>query len=100
MKFKNLLSFVVLLLLTSTVFAQGPKYHLLIGTYTAPGKSEGIYVYEFDTDNGSLTYKSKAVIGSPSYFALTKDRKFLYTVGEDQGSKLSALSFDSKTGDL
>jgi 6-phosphogluconolactonase len=100
MKFKKLISFCAFLVLTSSLFAQGTKYHLLIGTYTSPGKSEGIYVYEFDTQNAALTYKTKAVIGSPSYFALTKDRKHLYTVGEDQGSKISAFAYDSKTGDL
>jgi 6-phosphogluconolactonase len=86
--------------LVSPLFAQGSKYHLLIGTYTAPGKSEGIYVYEFDAKNGTATYKSKAVIGSPSYFTLSSNRKFLYSVSEDRTSNINAFAFDSKTGDL
>ena len=44
---------------------------MLVGTYTSPGKSEGIYVYEFDSKNGAITYKSKVVLESPSYFAVS-----------------------------
>lgn len=88
------------LLLTSSLKAQNTKYHLLIGTYTSPGKSEGIYVYEFDSQIGSMTYKSKAIIESPSYFALTKDRKFVYALTEGRGSKISSFAFDAKTGEL
>ncbi|MEJ7778985.1 MAG: lactonase family protein [Daejeonella sp.] len=100
MNFKKIAGFFVLMLLTTTLFAQGTKYHLLIGTYTAPGKSEGIYVYDFDTQNANTTYKSKAVLGSPSYLAVSKDRKYVYAVGEDRTSNISALSFNALTGDL
>lgn len=89
-----------LVLFTSSLMAQSTKYHLLIGTYTSPGKSEGIYVYEFDSQSGALTYKSKAIIESPSYFDLTRDRKFLYAVTEGRGSKISSFAFDAKTGAL
>ena len=80
--------------------AQSTKYHLLIGTYTSPGKSEGIYVYEFDSQSGDMEYKSKAIIESPSYFAITKDHKFVYAVTEGRGSKISSFAFDAKTGEL
>lgn len=99
MKLKKIIAF-FLLLISSTLFAQETKYHLLVGTYTAPGKSEGIYVYEFNTENGDLKYKSKVALESPSYFAISTDHKFVYAVGEGKGSKISALSFDAKTGDL
>jgi len=89
-----------LLLLTSGSIAQTSKYHLLIGTYTSPGKSEGIYVYEFDSQSGGMTYKSKAIIESPSYFTLTKDRKFVYAVSEGASSKINSFAFDAKTGSL
>ncbi len=100
MNLKKLLSLCAFLLVSASLFAQGTKYHLLIGTYTAPGKSEGIYVYEFDTKDASTTYKSKVELGSPSYFAVTNDRKFVYAVSEDRSSNISALSFNAKTGDL
>lgn len=100
MNFKKILSVCAFMILSAGLFAQGTKYHMLVGTYTAPGKSEGIYVYEFDTQNANLTYKSKVAIGSPSYFAVTNDRKFVYAVSEDRSRNISALSFDSHTGDL
>jgi 6-phosphogluconolactonase len=88
------------LLLSTGLKAQSTKYHLLIGTYTSPGKSEGIYVYEFDSQTGEMEYKSKAIIESPSYFALTGNRKFLYAVTEGRASKISSFAFDAKTGTL
>jgi 6-phosphogluconolactonase len=90
----------MLMLISSSLFAQDQKYHLLVGTYTSPGKSEGIYVYEFNSENGELTYKSKLALESPSYFAVSSDRKFVYTVGESKESNISALAFDSKKGEL
>ena len=100
MTFKKIFCFAAFLLLSPALFAQLTKYHLLIGTYTSPGKSEGIYVYEFDSQNGEMTYKTKAILESPSYFAVTKDRKFVYSVTEGKESKISSLAFDSKTGEL
>ncbi len=89
-----------LVLLTSNLLAQTAKYHLLVGTYTSQGKSEGIYVYEFDSQTGEIMYKSKAIIESPAYFALTKDRNFLYAVTEGKESKINSFAFDAKTGTL
>lgn len=100
MNMKKIIGFFTCMLVSASLWAQDGKYHLLIGTYTAPGKSEGIYVYDFDTRDASTNYKSKVVLGSPSYFAVTNDRKFVYTVSEDRSKNINALSFDSKTGDL
>src|SRR5687767_2380412 len=55
---------VMLLLLSfaaSAVAQKNKSYNLLVGTYTQSGKSEGIYVYTFNTLSGELTAKSKAV---------------------------------------
>jgi 6-phosphogluconolactonase len=100
MNLRKLISCCAFLIVSTSLFAQGTKYHLLIGTYTSPDKSEGIYVYEFDTKDASTKYKSKVVLGSPSYFAVSNDRKFVYTVSEDRSKNINALSFDAKTGDL
>ena len=100
MNYRKVFSFIACLILSATLFAQGTKYHLLIGTYNSPGKSEGIYIYEFDSGNGSLTYKSKVIADNPSYFALSTDRKFLYSVSEGQSSKISSYSFEPKKGEL
>ncbi|NQV75520.1 MAG: lactonase family protein [Bacteroidetes bacterium] len=100
MELRKITFFFVFILLSLSVFAQSEKYHMLVGTYTSPGKSEGIYVYEFDSQNGAITYKSKIVLESPAYFAVSPDRKFVYSVTESKESKISALAFDPKTGDL
>ncbi|HXH98859.1 MAG TPA: lactonase family protein [Sphingobacteriaceae bacterium] len=100
MKFEKILLLFVFLTLTSVLNAQDTKYHMLIGTYTSPGKSEGIYVYEFDTQTASIAYKNKTVISSPSYLAVTKDRKFVYAVSEASASKINAFAYNSKNGVL
>lgn len=100
MNLKKNIGFYVLMFISSTLFAQAERYHLLVGTYTSPGKSEGIYVYEFNTENGEITYKSKVILESPSYFAVSPDRKFVYSVSESKESKINALSFDAKSGEL
>ena len=62
-----------------TSFAQkvkGENYNLLVGTYTSSGKSEGIYVYDFNVNTAASAYKSKATgISNPSYLAISKDKK-------------------------
>jgi len=78
-------------------------FNLLIGTYTSPGKSEGIYVYRFDTETGAATYHSKAAgIANPSYLAVTGNEKFVYSVSEEGKGKgsISAFSFDALAGKL
>ena len=94
-------------LLTATLFgfsanAQQGNYQLLVGTYTAPGKSEGIYVYDFNTATAALKPLSveKNVV-NPSFLALTPDSRFVYAVNEDgSNSTVSAFSRDMGTGKL
>lgn len=78
---------------------------LYVGTYTSKG-SEGIYVYKFDAETGSLSklYAVKTV--EPSFLTIDKNRKFLYAVNETEefeGKKsgaVSAFAIDQKTGNL
>ncbi len=82
---------------------QAQKFNLLIGTYTRPGKSEGIYVYEFDAASGKVIPRNKATgLNNPSYLALSRDEKFLYSVSEGGPGRgaVSAFSFDKRTGAL
>src|SRR5688500_11470229 len=78
------------------------KYFLLIGTYTSAGKSEGIYVYDYDSKTGDASYKTKAIVQNPSYLAVSSDRNKVYSVseiGKGKGS-ISAFNFDQNTGKL
>ncbi len=75
---------------------------LLIGTYTS-GTSKGIYVYRFNTETGDASYVNEIdELSNPSYLNLSKDEKFVYSVGEneDEGGVAYALSFDKKNGKL
>jgi 6-phosphogluconolactonase len=88
--------------LVSCYSQEGKKYLLLVGTYTGAGKSEGIYVYDFNSANGDAEYKTKAVISNPSYLNISKDHKKVYSVsemGRGKGS-ISAFNFDEHTGEL
>jgi 6-phosphogluconolactonase len=79
-----------------------------VGTYTSgKSRSEGIYIYKFDAETGALSpYKTVANVVEPSFLAIDKDRKYLYSVNETveyEGKKsgaVSAFAIDRKTGDL
>ncbi len=78
-------------------------YNLLIGTYTKPGKSDGIYVYEFNSETGEFNYKAEAAgIKNPSFLTISRDRKHVYSVSElgDGEGSISAFSFDAPSGKL
>jgi len=89
-------------LLVLTASAQ-KNHYLLAGTYTA-GKSIGIYVYAFNTADGSARVVDSISSSNPSYLAVSPDRKFVYSVNENNaqtgGGKLSAFSIDRTTGKL
>ena len=80
-----------------------PLQYLITGTYTG-GKSEGIYVFEFNSNNGSYGEVSHIKSSNPSFLAVSPDEKFVYAVNEngnnDNGGEVSAFSFDKKTGRL
>ncbi len=83
-------------------------YDLLIGTYTGSGKSEGIYVYRFNTGSGELTRLASAQTVNPSYLVVNRDRNYVYAVNELPGDKgpasqrggISAFRFDRASGQL
>lgn len=74
-------------------------YYLLIGTYTS-GKSEGIYVYKFNSLTGDFKQTSKIWSSNPSYLAVSPDQRFIYSVNENQPGGISSFSFDESTGKL
>ncbi len=101
----NLKSFALLLCTVFTLqamTASAQEYKLLIGTYTT-GKSDGIYVYDFDAMTGRFGYRGKAPgTENPSYLAVSDDRKHVFAVNESGNGKggVSAFSYDPATGSL
>ncbi len=101
-------------IVASHAFAQdaGPApadgvYDMIVGTYTG-GKSEGIYVYRFDTKTGEATRVSVAQTVNPSYLVVSSDRRHVYSVNELPGDNgpasqrggISAFGFDPASGQL
>lgn len=72
-----------------------------VGTYTR-GDSEGIYTFSLDTAEKRLSQTALAAeIENPTYLAITKDNKSLYSVKKD-GDLGGVASFEvnPETGDL
>lgn len=105
----NILSFLFLafamapLLLAAQTSPKSRHYHVLTGTYTH-GKSEGVYVYRFDTRTGELSHVHTASgIHNPSFVTLSPDGRYAYAVNEQSGDKegmVSAFRFNQSTGAL
>jgi 6-phosphogluconolactonase len=107
--------FVIMALAAATqAFAQSSSaapadgvYDLIVGTYTG-GKSEGLYVYRFDTKTGEAIPVSVAKTVNPSYLVVSRDRRFVYAVNElpgdngpaSQRGSVSAFGFDPASGQL
>ena len=93
---------VFLIFIAAPVFAQ-KNYYLLVGTYTG-GKSTGLYVYDFNTNDGSVRMVDSVQTPNPSYVAVAPNQKFIYAVSETQrgnySGKVRSFSFDKKTGKL
>lgn len=71
----------LLFLLNFQLYAQNKT--LYVGTYTVNTASEGIYSYNFNYKTGKLTDKTLAVkTTNPSFLALSKTNKYLYSVSE------------------
>lgn len=94
-----------LLMLSTTLLAQKDSY-LLIGTYTT-GKSDGIYVYRFNTETGEATAVSSFKTSNPSFLAVSPDQRFVYAVNENAdstmhtvGGSIAAFGFDKTSGTL
>ncbi|MCW3093915.1 MAG: lactonase family protein [Ferruginibacter sp.] len=94
-----------LLFTFNAAFAQTNTY-LLVGTYTS-GKSEGIYVYNFNTTSGASTLVSTAKTANPSYLTVSPNQKMVYAVTENAdttkfgvGGAITAFSFDKAHGTL
>lgn len=75
---------------------------MLVGTYTSPEGSKGVYVYKFNTDSGKADSISMVEVENPSYLTLSTDEKFVYSVSEngEGNSAANTFSFDKKTGTL
>jgi len=103
---KTILIFLCLLFhFVSDLEAQTPSstdFHLLIGTYTSPGKPNGIHSYRFNTQSGEFAVVQPVTeLPNASYLAVSKDRKNVYAVSEGGGGgSVNAYAFNPVSGAL
>lgn len=72
-----------------------------IGTYTKE-QSEGIYSFTFDTTTHKIeNIKVVAKVDNPTYLAISKDKRFLYSIVQE-GNKggVASFSLDRSTGKI
>jgi 6-phosphogluconolactonase len=88
------------LILSLSLWSQKAKdQFLIIGTYTSE-KSEGVYVYKFNTETGDNSFVSSVKTSNPSFVAVSPDKKFVYAVNEDDPGTVTAFSFNRSNGQL
>ena len=77
------------------------KFIGFIGTYTK-GDSEGIYSFTFDAMTGKIDNITVAAkVDNPSYLAISKDHRYLYSiVKDDNQGGVAAFSLNSISGEL
>jgi 6-phosphogluconolactonase len=79
-------------------------YFMLVGTYTSAG-SHGIYVYDFNRNNGESRVLDSGRLANPSFLAVSPNSNFVYAVSEaagagKNGGKVASFSFDRSSGRL
>lgn len=99
---KRIILFIIASLLLQASPAQ--ENYLVTGTYTG-GKSEGIYVYRFNSKDGSYKEVSHVKTSNPSFVVVSPDQEHIYAVHEDagnngKGGEISAFKFHKETGIL
>ncbi len=82
------------------------EHYLVVGTYDSP-KSDGIYVYRFNSTTGTAKEVSHIKTSNPSFLAISPDQKYVYAVNENADSTkytvtghVAAFSFNKKNGTL
>ena len=79
---------------------------LYVGTYTASGKSEGIYLYGMSVVTGALTRINAFKSVNPSFLTIDRTKRFLYAVNEvgeylgKPGGAVSAFAIEPATFNL
>ena len=92
--------------LLSLLFLSSPaqEHYMIVGTYDSP-KSEGVYVYKFNSADGSAKEISHVKTSNPSFVTFSPNGKFVYAVHETapqdgKGGDIAAFTFNKETGTL
>lgn len=97
---KSCVTLILLFASVSILYGQNQNCHLLVGTSTSIGGSKGIYVYDFNSITGKVSYKSMVPVSNPSYLTVSSNSKFVYAVSEEKNGYINAFNYNSASGDL
>lgn len=99
---KAVLHYLVVFFALQTVHAQQKNLNLIVGTYTNSCESDGIYVYDFNTETADFQLKSSTKnVVNPSFLTISEDKKQVYATNESgNDSKISAFNYNSDSGIL
>lgn len=84
----------------TSLFYLSHGQRLVVGTYTNNSPSKGIHVFNFDANTGKANEVSAIEVANPSYLAVSKNGKFIYSVNENDEGKVSAFQYNKTTGKL
>ena len=97
------LSIFSMLLVWVVLFPVRNENYLIVGTYDSV-KSEGIYVYKFNSSDASYKEVSHFKTSNPSFVTVSPNGKFVYAVNENakdgNGGEVSVFAFNKETGIL
>jgi len=96
---KSIFIFFALSISLSLCSQKAKEQFLIIGTYTSE-KSEGVYVYKFNTETGENSFISSVKTSNPSYLVVSPDKKFVYAVNEDDPGNVTAFVFNKPNNKL
>ncbi len=93
-----------ILLVTGFLPAIAQEHYMIVGTYDSP-KSEGVYVFRFNSADGTATAVSHIKTPNPSFVAVSPDERFVYAVHEvapqnGKGGEIMAFTFNKQNGTL
>lgn len=74
--------------------------NILVGTYTDNNESQGVYLYEFDTETAGSKLLDTAAAGNPSFIIASEDRNFAYAVSEYMDDRQGVYSFTLGDGSV
>ena len=87
------------LLLVLPLAAHSAQDRFYLGTYTGPGKGEGIYTGFIESETGRLGPVTLAIkANSPSYLAFSPGASHLYAVTSDGGGSVAAFNIGKDGG--
>ena len=80
------------------------EHYLVVGTYDSP-KSEGLYVFKFNSETGTTEKVSHLKTPNPSFLAISPNEKYVYAVAETapkdgKGGEITAFAFSKENGTL